>query len=37
MLWIPHRGVFQSQIGRGFEQCGIVENVSAHDREVGSR
>lgn len=37
MLWILHPAVFQSQTGRDFEQCGIVENVPAHDREVESR
>ena len=33
----PIPGVFQGQVGWGFEQPGLVEDVPAHSREVGTR
>jgi len=33
----PLPGCVQGQVGRGFEQPGLVEGVPAHDRGVGMR
>jgi len=32
----PLRGRVQGQVGRGFEQLGLVEGVPAHGRGVGT-